>query len=292
MNERAPSEWPGVAIALLSSSLGGGAAVATRFLITGADPLTLATVRFGGGALLILPLALLLRPKWPTRADWPAVAGLGFLFYAVFFVFYNLALSYTTVARGTLALSTLPLMTMLVGAVLRLEPLTWRKSLGVLLAMGGVALALTASLAAAPAGAWRGDLIMAGATLCMAFYSVLGRPLIGRSSALGFLAAGMTVGGGALMVLSLATGRLATLAAFNEAQAWTSLYLAVGGGALAFYLWVLALTRASPTRVTNTITINPLIAMAAGTLMLGEPVTAPLVLGLVAVGAGVWVATT
>jgi drug/metabolite transporter (DMT)-like permease len=292
MNERAPGEWQGVAIALLSSSLGGGAAVATRFLITGADPLTLATVRFGGGALCILPLALLLRPKWPTRADWPAVAGLGFLFYAVFFVFYNLALSYTTVARGTLALSTLPLMTMLVGAVLRIEPLTWRKSLGVLLAMGGVALALTASLKAAPEGAWRGDLIMAGATLCMALYSVFARPFIGRSSALGFLAAGMTVGGGALIVLSLATGRLATLATFNEAQAWTSAYLAAGGGALAFFLWVLALTRASPTRVTNTITINPLIGMTAGALMLGEPVTVPLVLGLVAVGAGVWVATT
>ena len=221
-----------------------------------------------------------------------AVAGLGFLFYAVFFVFYNLALSYTTVARGTLALSTLPLMTMLVGAILRIEPLTWRKSLGVLFAMAGVILALTASLKAAPAGAWRGDLIMAGATLCMALYSVFARPFIGRSSALGFLAAGMTVGGGALIALSLATGRLATLATFNEAQAWTSLYLAAGGGALAFFLWVLALTRASPTRVTNTITINPLIGMTAGTLMLGEPVTIPLVLGLLAVGAGVWVATT
>jgi drug/metabolite transporter (DMT)-like permease len=292
MNERKPSERTGVAIALLSSSLGGGAAVATRFLIADADPLTLATVRFGGGALCILPLALLLRPKWPTRADWPAVAGLGFLFYAVFFVFYNLALSYTTAARGTLALSTLPLMTMLVGAALRIEPLSWRKSIGVLLAMGGVALALTASLKAAPDGAWRGDLIMAGATLCMAFYSVFARPFIGRSSALGFLAAGMAVGGGALIVLSLATGRLATLASFNEAQAWTGLYLAAGGGALAFFLWVQALRYASPTRVANTITINPLIAMAAGTLLLGEPVTVTLILGLVAVGAGVWVATT
>jgi drug/metabolite transporter (DMT)-like permease len=292
MNEHAPNEWKGVAIALLSSSFGGGAAVATRFLITGADPLTLATVRFGGGALCILPLALLLRPKWPTRADWPAVAGLGFLFYAVFFVFYNLALSYTTVGRGTLALSTLPLMTMLVGAALRMESLTWRKSLGVLLAMGGVAIALTASLNAAPAGAWRGDLIMAGATFCMALYSIYARPYIGRSSALGFLAAGMSVGGGALILLTLATGRLATLATFNEAQIWTSLYLAAGGGALAFFLWVVALRFASPTRVTNTITINPLIAMSAGTLMLGEPVTLTLVLGLVAVGAGVAVATS
>src|SRR4030095_2216760 len=100
----------------------------------------------------ILPFALLLRPKWPTRADWPAVAGLGFLFYAVFFIFYNLALGATAVGRGTLALSPLPLMTMLVGWALRLEALTWRKSLGVLLAMGGVAIALTASLRAAPDG--------------------------------------------------------------------------------------------------------------------------------------------
>ncbi len=292
MTERAPSEWKGVAIALLSSSFGAGAAVATRFLITGADPLTLATVRFGGGALCLLPLVVLVRPKWPPRADWPAVAGLGFLFYAVFFVFYNLALSFTTVGHGTLALSTMPLMTKLVGAALGREALTWRKSIGVLLAMGGVAIALTASLKAAPAGAWRGDLIMAGATLCMALYSVYARPFIGRSSALGFLAAGMSVGGGALIVLSLATGRLATLASFNEAQTWVSLYLAAGGGALAFFLWVVALRYASPTRVTNTITINPLIAMTAGALMLGEPVTLTLALGLVAVGAGVWVATT
>ena len=286
------NEKSGVLIAIASSALGGGAAVATRFMIGGVDPLTLATVRFGGGALCLLPAALLLRPKWPARTDWPAVAGLGVLFYAVFFVFYNLALAYTTVGRGTLTLSTLPLMTMVVGAVLGLEKLSWRKTVGVLLAMGGVALALTASLGTAPAGAWRGDLIMAGATLCMALYSVYGRPFIARSSPLGYLAAGMLVGGGALILTSLATGRLAVIAGFTARQAWTGLYLAAGGGALAFFLWVLVLRYASPTRVANTITINPFIAMVAGTLLLGEPVTPTLVLGLVAVCSGVWVATT
>ncbi len=286
------NEKTGVLIAIASSALGGGAAVATRFLIGGIDPLTLATVRFGGGALLLLPLALVLRPQWPPRADWSAVAGLGLLFYAVFIVVYNLALSYTTVGRGTLALSTLPLVTMLVGAALGLEKLSWRKTAGVLLAMGGVALALTASLKSAPAGAWRGDLIMAGATLCMALYSVYGRPFIARSSPLGYLAAGMLVGGGALILISLATGRLDVILSFSARQAWTGLYLAAGGGALAFFLWVLALRHASPTRVANTITINPFIAMVAGTVLLGEPVTLTLVLGLVAVCAGVWIATT
>ncbi|OFX03495.1 MAG: permease [Alphaproteobacteria bacterium RIFCSPHIGHO2_12_FULL_66_14] len=287
MNERT-----GVLIAVLSSALGGGAAVATRFLIGGLDPIALAAVRFGGGALCLLPLALLLRPKWPARADWPAVAGLGFLFYAVFIVFYNLALSYTTVGRGTLALSTLPLMTMVVGALLGVEALSARKTAGVLLATGGVALALTASLGTAPDGAWRGDLIMAGATLCMALYNVFARPFIARSSALGFLTLGMAVGGGALITLCLVTGRTALLLSLDTTQMLTGIYLAVGGGALGFFLWVVALRHASPTRVANTITVNPLIAMAAGTMLLGEPVTATLVLGLVAVCAGVWVATT
>ena len=96
----------------------------------------------------------------------------------MFFVFYNLALGYTTVARGTLALSTLPLMTMVAGAALGIEALTARKTAGVLIAIGGVAVALASGVADAPAGAWRGDLIMAAATLCMALYSVWSRPFM------------------------------------------------------------------------------------------------------------------
>ena len=66
----------------------------------------------------------------------------------------------------------------------------------------------------------------------------------------------------------------------------------IGGGALGFFLWVVALRYASPTRVANTITVNPMIGMAAGTLWLGEPLTAALIAGLVAVCLGVWLATT
>src|SRR5215218_355524 len=90
MNERL-----GVAVAILSCSFGAGAAVATRYLIGGADPITIAAIRFGGGALCLWPLALALRVAWPRGRDRIAVAALGVLFFAVFFVFYNLALRYT-----------------------------------------------------------------------------------------------------------------------------------------------------------------------------------------------------
>jgi drug/metabolite transporter (DMT)-like permease len=55
---------------------------------------------------------------------------------------------------------------------------------------------------------------------------------------------------------------------------------------------VLALQRATPTRVANTMTVNPVSAALLATQLVGEPITANLVLGLVAVFAGIWIATT
>jgi len=126
----------------------------------------------------------------------------------------------------------------------------------------------------------------------MAFYNVLSRPLIVRSSALGFLAVGMGSGAAALVIAGLLTGRLAVLESFGEAQWIAGLYLGVGGGALAFILWVLALQRASPTRVANTMTVNPIAAALLAQQLLGEPITLNLIVGLVAVFAGIWIATT
>jgi drug/metabolite transporter (DMT)-like permease len=286
------TETIGVIIAIVSSALGGTAAAVTRYLVTDADALTLAILRWSIGFVVVLPATLVLRARWPLRRDLPAIAGLGILFFGLFFILYNIAVSLTTATRASLALSTLPLWTMLAGAVLRIEPLTARKSLGVGIAILGVAAALATNLGDAPAGAWRGELIMAGAVLCMAFYNVLSRPFIARSSALGFLCVGMGCGAAALIIAGLATGRLAVLANFGTPQWTAALYLGIAGGALAFVLWVMALQRASPTRVANTMTVNPIAAGLLATQLVGEPITPNLVAGLVAVFVGIWIATT
>src|SRR5215210_7993480 len=136
------------------------------------------------------------------------------MFFAVFFVFYNIALAYTTAARGALALSTLPLWTMVVAGLIGAEALTARKTFGVLIAVGGVAVALAAGLASEPPGAWRGDLIMVGATLCMAFYNVWSRPFIARSSPLGFVSASMGAGAACLVMVAGASGGFAVVPSF------------------------------------------------------------------------------
>jgi drug/metabolite transporter (DMT)-like permease len=286
------NEQLGVAIAILSSAIGGTAAAVTRYLVSSADPITLAILRWGLGFLCVLPVALMLRVRWPGRADWPAVAALGLSFFGLFFVLYNIALGYTTAARASLALSTLPLQTMVVGALLGIEPLTARKSAGVAIAMGGVLAALAAGLAEAPSGAWRGELIMTGAVLCMAFYNVWSRPFIQRSSALGFLTVGMGAGAASLLLAGMLTGRLAALSGFSVQEWIAGVYLGVAGGALAFILWVLALERATPTRVANTMTVNPVAAALLATVLVSEPITLNLIVGMIAVLAGIWIATT
>jgi drug/metabolite transporter (DMT)-like permease len=290
--EIAVGEGIGVAMAIVSSCLGGTAAAVTRYLVVSADPVTLAILRWGIGFLCVLPAALVLRSKWPQPADWLPVAALGFCFFGLFFVLYNVAIGYTTAARASLALSTLPLQTMLVAALLGIEPLTARKSIGVGIAVLGVFAALAAGVAAAPAGAWRGELVMTGAVLCMAFYNVWSRPFIQRSSALGFLTVGMGSGAAALVLFGVLSGRIAAIGTFGTPQWLAGVYLGVAGGALAFILWVLALQRATPTRVANTMTVNPIAATLLANQLVGEPITLNLVVGLIAVFLGIWIATT
>jgi drug/metabolite transporter (DMT)-like permease len=147
------SELFGVLAAVLSSGLGGTAVGATRYLVGSCDPLTIGAFRFGVGFAFLLPVAAMQRGRWPSRSDWPKVAALGLLFFGAFPVLFNSSLIFTTAARGALALSTLPVLTMVVGAALGVEPLTRLKTLGVAIATIGVATALLSGLAFAPPGA-------------------------------------------------------------------------------------------------------------------------------------------
>jgi drug/metabolite transporter (DMT)-like permease len=184
----------------------------------------------------------------------------------------------------------LPLLTMTAAAMLRVEALTLRKSIGVLVAMAGVAVALASSLHDAPAGAWRGDLIMVAAAGCMALYNVWSRPFVARSTAIAFAASGMAVGASALVLLTLVSGRASAFPQMSGLQ-WSALaYLAVIGGALIFYLWAYALGRTSPTLVAVSVAVNPISAGLLAVPMLGESVSASLAAGLVGVTAGIGIA--
>jgi drug/metabolite transporter (DMT)-like permease len=282
----------GVLAAVLSSGLGGTSIGATRYLVNAIDPLAIGSFRFGIGFVLLLPVGLLQGSRWSPRRDWLGVTGLGVLYFALFPILFNASLIFTTAARGALALSTLPLLTMVVGAALGSEALRLRKSIGVVVATLGVALALLSGLAAAPPDAWRGDLLMVAAALCMALYSIWSKPFIARSGPIPFTTVSMGVGALCLVLVSHWRGSFAPVADFEVSQWLAAVYLGAFGAALTFYLWAFALERTTPTRVAISVTVNPITASLVGAMLLDEPLRWNLVAGIVTVFAGIWIATT
>ena len=292
MNGLERRERIGIAAGIASSAMGGMAAAVTRYAVTSIDPVWISTFRFGIGFLLLLPFALATRSRWPRGADLIATAALGVLFYGAYFVAYARALTFTTAARGSLGIATLPVLTMLVAAALGKERLTLRKSLGVLTALGGVAISLMTSLSGAPAGAWKGDTMMIAAMLSMSIYTIYSRALMARSSALGYACAGMAAGATLNAAVAASNNGWAVLHTMGASQWAAALFLGVVPGALGFYLWVFAVQRTTPTRAAATITISPISAGALAALLVSESFGLGLMIGALAVAAGIWVAST
>ncbi len=277
--------------AAFSAGLGGVTIASTRLLVSASDPITINAVRFGVAFLLLLAAALVLRVPWPRREDWAAVSLLGLMAFVVFSLLFVAAMKFTISARAGLAFSTMPLTTIIIAAIFGVQRLTLRRSLGVAVAIGSVALALLAGIGGAPEGAWRGDLIMLAAVSCMSAYVVMSRPIISRCNPLAFLTMGVGAGEAVLLMLALAFGDLPGVVAYNTAQWAAMAFLATGGGAAMFILWVFALGRTGPTQAAVSVAVNPIVAAIAGAVMLGEPIGPNLLIGLLGVFAGLWIAT-
>jgi drug/metabolite transporter (DMT)-like permease len=272
--------------------MGGMAAAVTRYAVVSIDPVWISTFRFGIGFLLLLPFALATRSRWPRKIDLVATAALGVLFYGGYFVAYARALTFTTAARGSLGISTLPVLTMLVAAALGKERLTLRKSLGVFTALSGVTIAMLTDLSRAPVGAWKGDTMMIAAMLSMSAYTIYSRPLMARSSALGYACAGMAAGATLNATIASANNGWTFLETMATSQWAAALFLGAVPGALGFFLWVFAVQRTTPTRAAATITISPISAGALAALLVSEPFGIGLMVGALAVAAGIWIAST
>ena len=282
----------GIVAAVLSSALGGTTIAVTRFIIDALDPSAIGAFRYGIGFILLMPIAFAAREPWPIARDWPGVCALGILNFALFPLLFNWSLAFTTSARGALALSTAPLLTMVAGAGLGVEPLTTRKSVGVVIATAGVSIALLSGLADAPNGAWKGDLLMVAAALCMSLYTIWSKSFIRRSAPMPYATMGMAVGGACLTTIAWARGAFEPVGRFHTPEWLAILYLGIFGGALLFSLWAFALARTTPTQAAISVTVNPIVASIVAAVLLGEQLSWNVFFGLVAVFLGIWTAET
>jgi drug/metabolite transporter (DMT)-like permease len=272
---RAPDTLTGVALASSATALGGGTVVLTRLIIDQTDSLSLAIIRYGLAALFLLAV-LLIRTRIPRmeRRDLAILALFGIIMFSGFPFFMTRALEDTTAARGALLFATIPLMTITIGVVFRIERLTWRKLAGIAIAIAGATLALGENVDVAAPNALRGDFFMFLAMLCAAVFNVFSPRYLVRYGNLPVVVYTMLVGSSFLLLLAAVLGAPLSQSLAFDTQGWiVVLVLAIPGAALMNMMWGRALTLITPTQATITVGINPITALLLGAWLLSEPIT-------------------
>jgi drug/metabolite transporter (DMT)-like permease len=261
--------------------------VATKLAIHDIPPLTQATIRSIVAALLIAAWCKLRGVPIFTR-DGTLLAGVmsGVLFSGEFILIYQ-GLVYTTATRGTLFLYLAPffvvLGTRIVLPVDRFHPAQW---LGLALSFAGMVLAFGLPTPAVDPRQMLGDVMMVGAAIFWAATT-----LLTKASALSRVSAEKMMLY-QLVVSAPIIAAAAWLAGERLPQAPSALAL----GALAYQtIWVVSVTfviwyalvkRYSANRLSAFTFLAPLFGVAAGHLVLGEPLTGAFVAAVALVAGG------
>ncbi|MHA6575310.1 DMT family transporter [Pseudomonas yamanorum] len=264
----------------------GGTFVAGRYLAAGLDPLLAATLRFvlASLALLVFMAVARLRLVRPTSAQLGQLTVLGF--FGIFF--YNLCffygLHYINASRASLIVALNPAVIGLASWLLFKERLGSLKLLGIALCLSGAGLVIVSrnpQLLQGTADAWVGDLLIFGCVVGWGVYSLFSRGLNQSLGPLQTVTWSILLGTLMLTITTLLTGQLtvAAVSSIDLPQLLSLLYLGVLGSALAYIGYYDGLRRIGATRAGVFIALNPLTAVICGALLLGEQLTAPMLLG-------------
>ena len=279
-----------VGLLLVCCTLWGLNQVAAKVALADVPPLTQAALRSLGAALLVLAWA-----RWRGIAlferdlTWRGGLLAGVLFAAEFGCIF-VGLQYTSASRMVVFIYLSPFVVALGMPLLaRGERLGAGQWAGLAAAFAGVAWAFAegfAPAAKAPPLQWLGDALGLGAALLWGATT-----LVIRATRLSSAAAEKTL----LYQLAL-SGVLLALAAPLAGESWPRTWSALSIGSLLFqtlivsfasYLSWFWLVRHYPaTRIAAFTLLTPVAGLAAGVLLLGEPLTTRLVVALLAVVAG------
>jgi len=270
----------------------GAALVASRIALDETTPAALALMRYIIGFLCLAPVAWrlgLVRFAW---RDVVPIALLGIGQFAILVALLNASLLYIATAPAALLFSTFPFMTMLLAAGLGREALTWPKALGVALTVLGVGFTLGVDVldfgAGRQGGVWIGILLALGSAFIGALCSVFYRPYLQRYPTVQVSAFAMLASVLFLAFAAAGEGFFDAPPTFS-ARGWGAiLFIGVSSG-IGYFLWLFALGRAVPTRVTIFLALSPASAAIIGIVVLGESFGFGMAAGIALVTLGLWV---
>ncbi|MDG4884674.1 DMT family transporter [Mesorhizobium sp. WSM4884] len=258
--------------------------VAAKVSYAGYDPVFVSIARSILGGLCVLGWCRLRGIKL-FEADGTLTAGIivGVLF-GVEFLFLYIGLEYTTVARNTLLVNTMPFWVLVGGHFLLGERINARK-------LGGLVLAFCGLLAVFSDGIFgndatlMGDLLSLGSGILWALTSIVIKRsklvAISAEKLLLYQLAGAAVVGA--LVMPFAGPPIREIAALPTlALLFQSFYIV----AFTYVLWFWLLTRYPAAGLSSFAFLSPVFGVLCGAVLLGEPLTIRIFVALALIAAG------
>lgn len=263
---------------------GAGNAVAIRLGYAELAPFWGAAVRFLAAALVLLAVVAVMRLALPRGRALTGVVIYGVLNFGLSYMFAYWALTEVTAGTAMVILAIVPLLTLILAVVQRVETFHIKGLVGALVAVIGVAIVFRESIGAASPWAL---LALLGGALSMSEVGIVIKkyprvhPVVENALA-------MAIGGGLLLALSLIFSEPWVVPS-KPATQLSLLYLIVFGSIAVFVLYLVVLGRWTASGASYVMLIMPLLTIVLGVVILGESVSLSFLAGGALVLAGVYI---
>lgn len=268
----------------------GSSFIVTKSTVEEVPPFILAFLRF----MVASAFFFLIKRKQVSYRNIPVLPLIisGFFGITAFYALINYGLIYTTVASASAIQGTIPAISLLLGAIFLHEKINLRKVVAVVLSISGIVLIVsTAGSLVVSNEQMLGNILVLASTFAGACYMVYCKQLLGSIDYITFTAWMLLFG--TLMLLPTAAMELINLngiLAISFFDVIKIFYLGVVSSALAYILWHYALASINSAEAGVYLNLIPVIAFAAGVLILKEAVVAQNYIGCLLVVTGAYIA--
>ena len=264
-----------------------------KLAVTEMPPLVFNAARLGLASIALVALALGVRNTALTRRDVGMLLLLGVLGTGLYQFFMIEGLARTRAGTTALILSSGPAFVALFGRLLGVERITRRGMVGIGLSIVGIAfVALTQPEALTRRATLLGAALVLIGCICWSLFAVLIKPYANRLD--GRVVTAITIVGGTLPLSLIALPAVDDIAWDRlSAGTWGAIaYAGLASMVIAYLFWNRGVRLLGPTRTAAFGNLQPIFALAAARVMLGERPGVWQLVGAVGIIAGVLLTRT
>jgi len=286
-NQKTPPPFLPILAVLGAMLFWGLSFVSSKAILnTGFPPMTMVALRFLIASAVLIPLQRRLDPGFRLQKQDRLFLLLSALF-GIFFYFLceSRGIKYTSASNAALITAIIPALTVGAEYLLFKNSIRWFQGMGIALSIVGVYFVVQRTPGQYDR-ALLGNLLMFGACLSWVAYNMFSRNLHKGLRGVNLITFQSVIGTVLLLPIALSEARSWS---FGSLSVWLNLvYLGVICTALSFFLYLYALARLGPVRVTSFINLLPVVSVVGGMAILGERLLAAQMIGGVTIIFGVF----